>query len=143
MPNSVNGVGTRYIGQRDFRLDGSYVTTNFFCLFFLPIFPVHSVRVIADPKNLSLPFHTNYYTIMERHRPHLGQVLSVYACTAAVVGITILYFDCIVPYLEEHIPAFSQGWSIVLALVSVLLLPLLFAKWRLCNARQRVRSANR
>jgi hypothetical protein len=32
MPSNVNGFGTKYYGQRDFRADGSYITTNFFCL---------------------------------------------------------------------------------------------------------------
>jgi len=55
MPSNVNGFGTKYYGQRDFRLDGSYVTTNFFCLGFFPVIPLHSVRVIPDPKNSWMP----------------------------------------------------------------------------------------
>ena len=42
MPSNINGFGTKYYGQRDFRPDGSYVTTNFFCLGFFPVVPLHS-----------------------------------------------------------------------------------------------------
>ena len=39
MPSNVNGFGTKYYGQRDFRSDGSYVTTNFFCRVLFQLFP--------------------------------------------------------------------------------------------------------
>jgi len=45
MPSSVNGCGTRYYGKRRFNPDGSYITTNFVCLLFIPLIPLHSVRV--------------------------------------------------------------------------------------------------
>jgi hypothetical protein len=39
MPKSFGGFGTRYCGARDYRKDGSYMTTTFFCLLFFPSFP--------------------------------------------------------------------------------------------------------
>jgi len=33
MAFSFNGVGTMFYGQRDFRLDGTYVTTEWFVVF--------------------------------------------------------------------------------------------------------------
>jgi len=138
MPSNVNGIGTRFVGQRDFRADGSYLTTNFFCIFYFPIFPIHSVRVIPDPRNMSIPFHTNYYTIMEKRRPHLGQVLSIYACAAAVVGMIFLFFDRIDPYIAEHAPFFSGGFWGTVAFVISLSPPLLVAWWVQRSARQRM-----
>ena len=68
MPKSVNGIGTKYYGKRDLREDRSYLTTKFFCLLFMPLIPLHTVRVIPDPKNSWIPFSNNYYTILERTR---------------------------------------------------------------------------
>jgi hypothetical protein len=110
MPSSVNGFGTKYYGQRDFRPDGSYLTTKFFCLAFFPIIPLHSVRVIPDPKNSVLPFSKNYYAILEKRWPHPLQVLSIYLWAAAAAGMGILYFWKIEPLLKDQAPALAAGW---------------------------------
>jgi hypothetical protein len=111
MPSNVNGFGTKYYGQRDFRPDGSYVTTNFFCLGFVPIIPLHSVRVIADPKNSAMPFSKNFYSILEKRWPHPLQVLSIYLWAAAAAGMGILYFWKIEPLLNERFVWLTQGWQ--------------------------------
>lgn len=110
MPSNVNGFGTKYYGQRDFRPDGSYVTTNFFCLAFFPVLPLHSVRVIPDPKNSAMPFSKNYYAILEKRWPHPLQVLSIYlwAATAAVMGI--IFFWKIEPLLKERGLSLGHNW---------------------------------
>jgi len=110
MPSNVNGFGTKYYGQRDFRPDGSYVTTNFFCLAFLPVFPIHSVRVIPDPKNSWLPFSKNYYAVLEKRWPNPLQVLCVYLVAAAAVGMGILFFWKIDPFLKDSAPWLALGW---------------------------------
>jgi len=110
MPSSVNGFGTKYYGQRDFRPDGSYVTTKFFCLAFLPIIPLHSVRVIPDPKNSWMPFSKNYYAILEKRWPNPLQVLSIYLWAAAAAGMAVLYFWKIEPFLKESAPALAANW---------------------------------
>ena len=109
MPSNVNGFGTKYYGQRDFRPDGSYVTTNFFCLAFVPIIPLHSVRVIPDPKNSAMPFSKNYYAILEKRWPHPLQVLSIYLWAAAAAGMGILFFWKIEPFLKER--SLTQDWQ--------------------------------
>jgi hypothetical protein len=110
MPSSVNGFGTKYYGRRDFRPDGSYITTNFFCLAFFPIIPLHSVRVIPDPKNSAVPFSKNYYAILEKRWPHPLQVLSIYLWAAAAAGMGILFFWKIEPYLKENAPWLAASW---------------------------------
>ena len=111
MPSNVNGFGTKYYGQRDFRADGSYLTTKFFCLAFLPIIPLHSVRVIPDPKNSAMPFSKNYYAILEKRWPHPLQVLSIYLWAAAAAGMGILFFAKIEPYLKNRYLWLTQGWQ--------------------------------
>jgi hypothetical protein len=110
MPSNVNGFGTKYYGQRDFRADGSYVTTNFFCLAFLPLVPLHSVRVIPDPKNSWMPFSKNYYSILEKRWPHPVQVLAIYLWSAAAAGMGVLFFWKIEPFLKERALWLAQGW---------------------------------
>lgn len=110
MPSNVNGFGTKYYGQRDFRPDGSYLTTNFFCLGFVPIIPLHSVRVIADPKNSAMPFSKNYYSILEKRWPHPLQVLFIYLWAAAAAAMGILFFWKIEPLLKERSLWLTQGW---------------------------------
>lgn len=110
MPSSVNGCGTKYYGQRDFGPDGSYVTTNFFCLLFFPIVPIHSVRVVPDPKNSWAPFSKNYYAVLEKRWPNPVQVLSIYLWSAAAVGMGILFFARIEPFLKDRAPWLTTGW---------------------------------
>lgn len=45
MPWSVYGFGTEYLGQRELRPDGSYVTTEFFTVLGIPLVPLGSQRV--------------------------------------------------------------------------------------------------
>src|SRR5450759_4149969 len=45
MAFSLNGCGTRYLGCR-WQSDGTYVATKWITLFFLPLVPLNSVRVI-------------------------------------------------------------------------------------------------
>jgi hypothetical protein len=110
MPSNVNGFGTKYYGQRDFRVDGSYVTTNFFCLAFVPIIPLHSVRVIPDPKNSWVPFSKNYYAILEQRWPDALQVLSIYLWSAAAIAMGILFLWKIEPLLKARALWLTQGW---------------------------------
>src|SRR5580658_7995146 len=45
MPWSTCGFGTEYLGQRELQPDGSYVTTEFFTAFGIPLVPLRSKRV--------------------------------------------------------------------------------------------------
>ena len=77
-------------GKRDFRSNGSYVTTRWFVFLHLPIFPLHSKRLRATGE-------VKYYgmrrvptiVIEEKTRPNLKQVLCVYSWFAAVVAIFV------------------------------------------------------
>jgi hypothetical protein len=45
MPSTISGTGTAYFGRRELRADGSYVTTEFITLFYIPLVPLRSRRV--------------------------------------------------------------------------------------------------
>ena len=102
MPKSFGGFGTRYCGERDYRKDGSYMTTTFFCVLFFPVFPLHSVRVIPDPRNNEWEeMHDCYYLVSEKRAPNLPQVASVYLFEAMVVALMFLDIVKIEPVLKR------------------------------------------
>ncbi|HZX30254.1 MAG TPA: hypothetical protein VFF03_02785 [Rhodocyclaceae bacterium] len=76
MASSINGIGTTFYGKRDFQSDGSYVTTKWFILAFLPIFPSYSLRVIPEDEGL---FPATRFHIVENLSICWAQVLSTYA----------------------------------------------------------------
>jgi hypothetical protein len=43
--NRVNGCGTCLLHERDHRPDGSYVVTKWLCVYWIPVFPLQSLRV--------------------------------------------------------------------------------------------------
>jgi hypothetical protein len=66
----MNGCGTSLYGRRDFEPDGSFVTTKWFVVFFVPIFPLASIRVkVID----------HGYLVRQKRRPRLKQVACVYS----------------------------------------------------------------
>jgi len=136
MPSNVNGCGTKYYGRRDIQPDGSYITTNFICLLFIPLVPLHSVRVIPDPKNSSMPFSKNHYLILEKKWPNLIQVLAVYLVGAFAVGMGTIYFWKVEPYVIANYPALAQEWFKVLLFCCFIGLPVIIAV-TLRNAMQK------
>lgn len=110
MPYSFMGTGTLYYGKRDFKADGSYVTTEWFCLLGLPLAPIRSVCVIeAGPVSESRRLLTrDVFRTYQSHSTRLSvrQVASVYGyvlgfgCLAvsawsamplAVIAVSILW----------------------------------------------------
>ena len=131
-------LGTSLLGKRDFRPDGSYVTTKFFC-FLLPLFPIRTLRVIPDPKN-TWASRTKYYNILEKRRPHLGQTLLVYLGTAVFAALMYLDIGVVEPWMVENVPWFTQQWQHV-CLFIVIVAPLgLFIRLLHWNAQQKLRA---
>jgi hypothetical protein len=78
---SFNGFGTSIYGKRDFLADGSYVTTKWVVLFWIPILPLNSMRIRevgGKGKSSGLPGWSANYTVYSKGRPNLQQVLYVY-----------------------------------------------------------------
>jgi hypothetical protein len=79
----ICGFGTSYVGERDFRRDYSFITTHWLILFGLPVYPFRSLRVRRyedEPRRIRFgPVWRANYQIDEVMRPHLKQVLCVYA----------------------------------------------------------------
>jgi len=97
MPYMVNGCGTTFYGQRDFRRDGSYVTTEWIVFLRIPILPLRSLRVIpcGFKTHVNPSAHDSFseeYLIIEKSWPNLKQVVSTYGLMFVVyVGLLLLF----------------------------------------------------
>jgi hypothetical protein len=97
-----NGIGTRVYGKRDFRTDGSFITTKWITFLWVPLIPLGSMRVRPSEKNTLVPDHLwaslflalggllalkwsgRDCVIQSKGRPVLLQVLYVYAFVVAL-----------------------------------------------------------
>jgi len=79
----INGMGSVLIGRSEPRDDGTYVTTEWFTILWIPMFPVCRYRVTKNEKE-STPFFTPY-TIHEKMPPRLNDAARVYGITVLVL----------------------------------------------------------
>jgi hypothetical protein len=112
MAYTFHGFGAMDYGQRDFRTDGSYVTTTWFVCFYVPIVPVRSKRL--RPTGEVKYFSTRarrMYSILEKTRPNPKQVASVYAFFAMEIAIYIaaIVHDSLL-FAIPGIPLLSLPW---------------------------------
>jgi hypothetical protein len=93
-PFSINGVGCKYYGQRDFGPDGSFVMTEWFIIFHFPVFPLRSYRAISHgSEGVVGPFYQKeYYSLSKPMRPDFKQVISTYAYALALAGAGAYFF---------------------------------------------------
>jgi hypothetical protein len=122
MAYTLNGIGTTFYGQRDFRADGTYVTTEWIAFLYFPILPLRSLRVRyvgpGDPPTFGFG-SSESYSVYEKRFPNWKQVLFTYGyvgfmiawidfiCTTAtsifphaldtVFGVTMILIGCIIP----------------------------------------------
>ena len=105
MPYTLNGIGSAYYGKRDFRSDGSFVTTEWLSFLYIPILPFRSLRVRyngpVESNSLFGMSSAESYTVFERTFPNWKQVLYAYGY--------ILFFVAWVIFI---------GWFFVRALMS-------------------------
>ena len=50
MPGTIIGIGMIFYGESRHRPDGSYLTTKWFSIFYVPIFQLKSYRVMRNPE---------------------------------------------------------------------------------------------
>lgn len=86
MPTSINGFGTKFLGETDFHQNGSYVTTKWIYIFWIPVFPLESLRVREIGGFEIIGFADLQYTVLENFPAlHMKQVLSVYLFVAGLI----------------------------------------------------------
>lgn len=85
------GTGTLYYGKRDFRSDGSYLTTEFIAFCWIAIFPVRSLRVKYVGTDLEGIALVTTYEQYGKSWPHLKQVSYVYGFELSMVAFIVGY----------------------------------------------------
>ena len=136
MPYTLNGIGTRYYGKRDFRADGSYITTEWVTFVYIPLIPYRSLRVRhlgpAEPRFSIGVGSSDMYAICEKTTPNWRQVLYTYSFASFAATWTILMWS-FGASIKEAGPAMS-----VVLLGPWLLAPIPWLLRR--HARQHLRS---
>ena len=87
---SINGIGSMVYGKSDVHDDGSYVTTEWFTFFFVPILPICSYRVVRTRAAII----GSEYRIREKFPPRTSHILKAYVITIAVgssIGLLVLH----------------------------------------------------
>jgi len=91
MPFTFNGVGTTFYGARDFALDETYTTTEWFTFLYIPVIPLRSLRIRDSNKsNYFVVYSSRQYAVYSKSRPDVKQVFSIYGWLAAVVCSALL-----------------------------------------------------
>ena len=88
MPATINGCGTRFYGETAFRPDGSFITTEWIVLLWLPLIPFRSFRAVrnsAEDINAHV-FIAEGYQVVERIGLYWPQVVRTYLFTAGILG---------------------------------------------------------
>ena len=81
MAYTLNGMGTAFYGQRDFQTNGTFITTEWIAIFYLPLIPIRSLRVKYQGQSKHKWYFFGYasdYTVYTKSRPNWKQVLSTY-----------------------------------------------------------------
>jgi len=93
MAFTLQGIGTTFYGQRDFREDGSYITTEWVVFLFIPVIPLRSLRVWEqDSEAIGAIYSKTNYAVLEKSLPNWKQVLCVYV----YMGCYLLWIESII-----------------------------------------------
>ena len=85
--SSINGFGTTFYGECDYQPDGSFVTTYWVILAFLPVIPLYSARIFYSESGL---FNTQYQ--YEKLPVNWQQVVRIWAF---VIGTAVGFIGCL------------------------------------------------
>jgi hypothetical protein len=102
---TFQGIGTKFFGKNNYNAeDKSYITTKWFSLNIIPIFPIKSYRVIKNPKLKEKSFRLKGVGIKEDNltqynmlkeiplKDNIGQILATYLFYYGGLGLCALSF---------------------------------------------------
>lgn len=129
MPYRINGIGTIYIGARDFESDGTFLTTEWFTFIFVPVFPIRSHRV--------RPAGGNSYYLLQTTRPHPRQVLCAYGFT-----LLLVMEGALIAWISSRLETTRNELRQIILVsanfcISIVLLATLFIPWLLRRGAKR------
>lgn len=92
MQFTIHGTGTMLYGERDYWPDGSFLTTEWAVLAYVPIFPTFSKRIAYT--NESNPFalaDASGHYVYDTTTPNRKQVLCVYGWFVALIAVIVAF----------------------------------------------------
>jgi len=105
MASSIAGFGTRFVGQRDYQSDGSYVTTEFVTALYLPLVPLRSFRVVETGYGGGASAGYFKTTYLAHPRPLCwAQVATIYA-TIVLCTVSFVLYMGYSRATESHTPS--------------------------------------
>jgi len=123
---SIGGAGYSLFGCRRMSRDGSYIATEFFCILYVPLAPIKTLRVTPAPGQSRLPFVPKKFVQAIRQPLDLSQVISVYLTAIAIIAYGLSFFEFAAPYLKGHSNLMDNGWLEMLAFLAWMWLPWFF-----------------
>ena len=94
MAFTLNGCGTKFYGERDYMPDGTFVTTEWITILYLPIVPLRSYRIKPLRSSgftvLVASWSSGKFSIYEKTLPNWKQVLSVYGFFVGLFSLVAL-----------------------------------------------------
>jgi hypothetical protein len=86
MAFTLNGIGTTHYGRRRLS-DGTYITTEWVVIAFVPLLPLRSLRVLSESKSTWAPFSRSRRFSGHEIPLDKRQVAVTYAIAALVIGL--------------------------------------------------------
>jgi hypothetical protein len=128
MPETYNHIGTAYVGRREERADGSYITTEFYVFFDLPIFHLRSYRVWpSEPRFVRRKLLSDFEMQSYRVEPvplNWRQVRNVYLGSLAVIAailLTVVFMAALYTLATEKQSAAGTSVRVGIAIAFVLM----------------------
>ena len=89
MANTINGIGTSYLGRGRYEQDGSFVTTKWFVLGFFPLIPLGSARVLYEGTT-GIPFisRSSAFELVEELPTDWAQVVKIWCYSVFIIAWT-------------------------------------------------------
>lgn len=113
--SSINGFGTTFYGECDYQPDGSYISTYWLILAFIPIIPLYSARILYSE---TARFSTTRQYQYEKIPLHWQQVSRIWAFVGTLV---VGYLACVM-YLDQLSISEPIRMTILIAYPIVMLL---------------------
>ena len=140
MAFTFNGIGTKFYGQRDFRTDGSYITTEWVVFLYVPLNTFRSLRVGylgRGDQGWSVGVASSAserYVVYEKHLPNWKQVLSIWGYLAFVVGWVYLVARVALAVSPRAFDHLTGIYSVLVAFMMAIPIPWLLRS----SARRKV-----
>ncbi len=122
MAFTFHGIGTKTYGERDYWPDGSFITTEWFVVAYLPISPSVSMRISYARNSPYAKYDSAGYYIYETKPVNRKQVFSTYLWFGSIIALVVLpatYKDSIEALVVDSDRA-AELWLVLMATILVL-----------------------